>query len=79
MAGMVPAARCRDAARWFESSIALNVLYKVLTEDGFLGMRPESAIPTGASQPHTHHQGTHMDTFTEEREIEVSIPAYVAA
>ncbi|MGA2594455.1 MAG: type II toxin-antitoxin system HicB family antitoxin [Bryobacteraceae bacterium] len=71
---------------WFESSIARNVLDKALTEAGFYRMRPDGATSPDAGvvrarQRHGLPQApaAGLDAFTNEREIEVSIPAYVAA
>jgi predicted RNase H-like HicB family nuclease len=77
---------------WFESCISRNVLDDALVEAGFSRLRPGDAVPgdSGAigvrgqrTWPASHaatgtkKQGT--DAFTRERDIEVSIPAYIAA
>jgi predicted RNase H-like HicB family nuclease len=73
---------------WFESCIARNVLDKALTEAGFLRRQPGDDVPSNASfvkvtgEQHQSRAACAVDAshaFTRERDIEVSIPAYIAA
>jgi predicted RNase H-like HicB family nuclease len=70
---------------WFESCLARNVLDKALTEAGFYRMHPGDAVPSSGSfvaveSKHTRTlPGSVGAAFTGKREIEVSIPVYVAA
>jgi hypothetical protein len=67
---------------WFESCISRNVLDDALIEAGFNRLQAgdlhgQRAWPAGLADAGTEKQGT--DAFTRERDIEVSIPAYIAA
>jgi hypothetical protein len=72
---------------WFESCIARNLLDQALTEVGFHRRRPGDGLSSDASfvgavdeQRHTAGAGAGAsDAFTREHDIEVSIPAYIAA
>jgi predicted RNase H-like HicB family nuclease len=68
----------RDAVElWFESCISRNVLDEALVEAGFNRLQPGDVVPGDSGATGTEKQGT--DGFTKERDIEVSIPAYIAA
>jgi hypothetical protein len=81
-------ASLREAVElWFESCIARNVLDQALTEAGFYRRRPgddvlsdPSFVRAAGERSHTAGVGAGTaDAFTRERDIEVSIPAYIAA
>jgi hypothetical protein len=81
-------ASLREAVElWFESCIARNVLDQALTEGGFHRRRPGGDVPSDAGfvrvageQGHSASVGAGIaDAFTRKRDIEVSIPAYIAA
>ena len=67
---------------WFESCISRNVLDDALIEAGFHRLQPgdirgQRTWPAGLAAARAEKQGT--DAFTGKRDIEVSIPAYIAA
>jgi predicted RNase H-like HicB family nuclease len=77
---------------WFESCISRNVFDDALVEAGFSRLRPGDAVPGDSSIIGVHGQGSWpasraaagaekqgRDAFARERDIEVSIPAYIAA
>lgn len=81
-------ASLREAVElWFESCIARNALDQALTEAGFCPRHPGDDVPSDASfvrvaegQSRTTRVGIGVaDAFTRERDIEVLIPAYIAA
>ena len=81
-------ASLREAVElWFESCIARNVLDQALTEAGFCRRRPGDDVPTNASFVKVSGQRNRAasagvgaaNAFTRERDIEVCIPAYIAA
>jgi predicted RNase H-like HicB family nuclease len=79
-------ASLREAVElWFESCISRNVLDEALTEAGFYRRKPGDDVPSNASFVKVtgeHSQAACAGTgssFTRERDIEVSIPAYIAA
>lgn len=81
-------ASLREAVElWFESCIARNVLDQALTEAGFHRRHPGDDVPSDASFVRVAGERSHADcagaggpgAFTRERDIEVSIPAYIAA
>jgi predicted RNase H-like HicB family nuclease len=77
---------------WFESCISRNVLDEALVEAGFNRLQPGDAVPGDSSVIGVHGQRTWpaglaaagtekqgVDALTREWDIEVSIPAYIAA
>ena len=81
-------ASLREAVElWFESCIARNVLDQALTEAGFHRRRPgddassdASFVSVAGERSQAAFAGADKaDAFTRERDIEVSIPAYIAA
>lgn len=81
-------ASLREAVElWFESCIARNVLDQALTEAGFHRRRPGDDVSSGAGFVGVAGEDSDAvragsdspDAFTRERDIEVSIPAYIAA
>jgi predicted RNase H-like HicB family nuclease len=82
-------ASLREAVElWFESCIARNVLDQALTEAGFHRRHRGDDVPSDASffvrvseeQSQVASVGASTTAaFTRERDIEVSIPAYIAA
>ena len=72
----------REAVQlWFESCIARDVLDKALIEAGFKKIRPGDKLPYNASvvRVRAHKAPVTAHTFIENKYIEVSIPAYIAA
>jgi predicted RNase H-like HicB family nuclease len=81
-------ASLREAVElWFESCIARNVLDQALTEAGFHRRSSGDDVSSDSSfvrvageRSQAACAGTDTaDAFTTERDIEVSIPAYIAA
>jgi len=72
---------------WFESCISRNGLDEALVEAGFNRLQPGGSSAIGIHGPRTGPArlaatGTETreeDALTRERDIEVSIPAYIAA
>ncbi len=64
---------------WFESCIERNVLDAALLECGFNRMKAGDPVPADASALGLHPKHVSVHPFTSEHDIEVSIPAYIAA